>query len=148
MGDNARRSAGLLAIIVSIVAACAGSSSDAGESESKDMFSASVAAIAQAPMTYLGKTVEVTGRLANIGTNYFTDLQVALRDEDGNAVYVIPWLPLAYPPAPPGMARERPPTLSDYLDKTVKLTGVLERADLRGVGEVYALRVGSAEKIP
>jgi hypothetical protein len=99
-------------------------------------------------MTYVGKTVEVTGQLTNIGTDYFTDLQVALRDQHGNAVYVIPWLPLAYPPMPPGAARERPPALSDYLDKHVKLTGMLERTDLKGVGEVYALRVGSAEKIP
>lgn len=99
-------------------------------------------------MTYLGKTIEVTGQLASVGTNYFTDLQIALRDQYGNAVYVIPWLPLAYPPSPPCVPRERPPALSDYLDKRVKLTGVLERTDLKGVGEVYALRVGSAEKLP
>ena len=61
-------------------------------------------------MTYVGKTVEVTGQLANIGTDYFTDLQVALRDQYGNAVYVIPWLPLAYPPLPPGqLAKGRQP---------------------------------------
>jgi hypothetical protein len=148
VSDAARRSAGILPIMVLIVAACAGSPSGASESESADVRSASVASIAEAPMTYVGKTVEVTGQLTNIGTDYFTDLQVALRDQHGNAVYVIPWLPLAYPPMPPGAARERPPALSDYLDKHVKLTGMLERTDLKGVGEVYALRVGSAEKIP
>ena len=100
MSDTTRRFAGLLSTIVWIVAACAGSPSGASESDSADMRSASVASIAEAPMTYLGKTIEVTGQLASVGTNYFTDLQIALRDQYGNAVYVIPWLPLAYPRVP------------------------------------------------
>jgi hypothetical protein len=97
-------------------------------------------------MSFLGRTIELTGRLANIGTDYFTDLQVALLDQHGNFIYVIPWLPLAYPPLPPGTSRATPPALSDYLGKHVTLTGMLERTDLKGVGEVYALRVESAEK--
>jgi hypothetical protein len=148
MNATTGRSAGLLSIVVLIVAACAGSPLGAGESESADVRNASVASIAGAPMSFVGKTVEVTGQLANVGTDYFTDLQVALRDQHGNFVYVIPWLPLAYPSPPPGTARARLPALSDYLDKHVKLTGILERTDLKGVGEVYALRVESADKIP
>ncbi len=111
------------------------------------VLNSSVEALAVNPEKYLGRTVQVSGRLENMGKNYFTDLRVVLRDDGGNSVYVIPWLPVELPPSPPGASKARPPTLSQYLDKTVKLIAVLERATLKGVGGVYSLRVQSAEII-
>jgi hypothetical protein len=101
--------------------------------------------LAANPESYLGRTVQVTGRLENIGKNYFTDLRVGLKGEDGAFVYVTPWLPLELPPSPPGGSRPSPATLSEYLDRTVNLRGVLERVTLKGAGEVYSIRVESAE---
>lgn len=87
----------------------------------------SVAALAGRPATYLDRTVIVTGRLDNAGANYFTDLRIVLSDSSGAALAVQPWLPASVPPPRPGMPAKRPAVLSDYLGKTVKLTGCLRK---------------------
>ena len=45
--------------------------------------------IAQDPAAWLDKDVGLVGTLENRGSNYFTDLRVVLRDEDGHAVAVM-----------------------------------------------------------
>ncbi len=105
----------------------------------------SVKSVAENPEQYLGKTLRVTGRLENKGTNYFTDLRVVLKDDQCNFVYVRPWLPTELPPSPPGYTGERRPVLSQYLGNEVELTTVLERGTLKKVGEVYLLKVKSAK---
>lgn len=99
--------------------------------------------------TLLGKRIRVAGKLENIGKNYFTDLKVVLKDpdhENGDFIYVRPWLPLEFPPGPPGSrAQEKPETLSQYLGQTVELTAVLKNALLKHVGEVRLLEVESAQ---
>jgi len=116
--------------------------------ERNEAAAVSVRALAETPEAYFGRRIEVSGQLENAGTNYFTDLRVVLEDSEGNAIYVTPWLPLEFPPSPPGVSRPRPPTLSDYLGKRVKLVAILEHTTFKGIGEVYSLRVKSAAIIP
>ena len=72
----------------------------------------SLKALAENPGQYLGKTFRVTGKLRNIGENYFTDLRVILEDDKSNSIYVRPWLPLEFPPTPPGPSDRRRSVLS------------------------------------
>jgi hypothetical protein len=101
--------------------------------------------LAENPEQYLGKTFRVTGKLRNIGENYFTDLKVILEDDKSNFLYVRPWLPLEFPPTPPGHAERRKPVLSQYIGQQVELMTTLERGNLKKVGEVYFLSVKSAK---
>ena len=81
---------------------------------------ASVQSLVEHEDEYLGKVIRVTGKLENIGKNYFTDLRVVLRDcrYDNTMVYVRPWLPLELPPAAPGAPQKRPVTLTEFLGKS------------------------------
>jgi len=105
----------------------------------------SVEALATSPDQYLGKTVRVKGILENEGTNYFTDMRLVLKDQEGNFVHVRPWLPLETPPAPPNAPEPKPETLSRFLGETVDLVATLDRDTVRRVGEVYLLVVKSAK---
>jgi hypothetical protein len=107
----------------------------------------SVEALASSPEKYLGKTVRVKGLLENEGTNYFTDLRLVLKDQDGDFVHVRPWLPLETPPGPPNSPTRRPATLSTFVGKTVELVATLDRDTVRRVGEVYLLVVQSAKVV-
>lgn len=99
--------------------------------------------------SFLGKEIRVTGNLENIGKNYFTDLKVVLRnpdEENGDFIYVRPWLPLEFPTLPPGApSSKRPDTLSKYLGQTVELIGLFNKGNLKHVGEVRLLEVESAK---
>ncbi len=117
------------------------------ETKEETPLTLSVASIVESPEKYLKKTVQLVGRLENKGKNYFTDLSIVLRDDQGNHVYVRPWLPIELPPSPPGSTRKRPAVLSQYLGKQVELTAVLDRGTLKKVGEVYLLSVISAKAI-
>ena len=98
----------------------------------------SIEAVAENPEAYLGRTLQLTGRLENRGTSYFTDLDLAIRDERGRFVRVRPWLPLEMAPGSQGAV------LSQFLDRRVALTGVLVREPLRNVGPTYLLEVEEA----
>lgn len=106
-----------------------------------------IKSVASDPTRFIGKTVTLSGTLANQGKNYFTDLVVILNDEKKeNFIYVEPWLPTSVPPALPGIpARE---TLADYLDQKVELSGTLRFGELRRVGEAHFLEVTSARILP
>ena len=114
------------------------------ESNEKPVLRTSVKSIAENPERYLKKAVRLTGRLENQGRNYFTDLNVVLKDAQGNFVHVRPWLPVALPPSPPGPTPKRPEVLSQYLGKQVELTAAVDRGTLGKTGEVYFLDVTSA----
>jgi hypothetical protein len=101
----------------------------------------SVTKLTERPAGYLGRTVTVNGLLRNAGGNYFTDLRLEL--SDGRAAVVVqPWLPLEVPPMRTGAGGNRPPVLSDYLGKKVKITGCLRKD-----GEIFLLEVQQAEII-
>ena len=106
----------------------------------------SIKALAQDPAAFLDKDVELTGTLENQGANYFTDLRVVLRDGEGNAVAVKPWLPVSVPPGPKTGA-PRPKTLSSYLGKKVDLEATVRRGELRGAGTTYYLEVKQARTV-
>jgi hypothetical protein len=98
--------------------------------------------LARDPAAYLDKAIAATGTLANEGKNYFTDLRVVLRDDAGNRIAVKPWLPTALPPAPrPG---PRPPTLAQYLGKTLDLVATVRHGELRDGTKAYYLEVKEA----
>lgn len=138
----------LMTFIVTAWSCCYAVAVTEGSEGAVDVFAAaSVEALARNPESFLGKPVEVSGWLRNIGDNYFTDLRLALTDEQGNFVYVTPWLPIALPTLPRGYSGERPPVLSDYIDHKVELVGTLEQSRFKNVGDVYALRVRSAQKL-
>jgi len=102
--------------------------------------------LAAQPAKYLKQTVLTSGTLENQGKNYFTDLRLILKDDQGRFVHVRPWLPVSLPPTPPGRsgANEKRPVLSDFLGKKVELTAVVQKGDLRRAGDVYYLEVSSA----
>jgi hypothetical protein len=89
---------------------------------------------------YGDKLIRVKGELVNSGTNYFTDLKIALGDGRGGSIQVQPWLPLEVPPARPGGQKKRPALLSDYLGRQVRLTGKWVKQD-----GGFALQVDQAE---
>ena len=107
----------------------------------------SLPSIAGDPAPHMGKTYRIIGKLRNKGRNYFTDLRVVLEDEKCESVYVYvrPWLPLEFPPPPPGHPELKKPGLSQFLDKQVELTATVERGTLKTVGEVYYLSVKAAK---
>ncbi len=107
----------------------------------------SLPSLASDPAAHVEKTYRIIGKLRNRGRNYFTDLQVVLEDEkcDSIYVYVRPWLPLEFPPPPPGRPELKKPGLSQFLDKRVELTATVERGSLKTVGEVYYLSVKAAK---
>jgi hypothetical protein len=104
-----------------------------------------IKAIAQDPAAWLDKEAALTGTLENQGANYFTDLRVVLRDDEGNAVAVKPWLPVSVPPGP--KTGPRPKTLSSYLGKKVDLQCTVRRGELRGAGTTYYLEVKQARTL-
>ena len=104
-----------------------------------------IRAIAQRPAEWVGKEALLTGTLANQGVNYFTDLRVVLKDDEGHALAVKPWLPTALPPAPG--AGPRPKTLTQYLGKRVELQATVRHGALRAVGETYYLEVKEARAV-
>lgn len=103
---------------------------------------ATVAALAGRPADYVDRTVTVTGVLNNAGSNYFTDLRVVLTDSTGAALAVRPWLPASVPPPRPGGPRPQPAVLSNYLGRTVRLTGCLRKD-----GDATAFEVQQADVI-
>jgi len=106
---------------------------------------ASVKAVAQDPAAWLDKEASLSGTLENRGSNYFTDLRVVLRDDEGHVLAVKPWLPVSVPPGPgPG---PRPRTLSQYLGKKVDLLATLRRGELRNAGTSYYLEVKEARTL-
>jgi hypothetical protein len=120
---------------------------DKPEIQEEVAITVTVGALAHNPDRYLKKTVRVVGRLENEGKNYFTDLRIALRDKQGNSVYVRPWLPAELPPSPPGFAGRRPQLLSQLLGKEVELTAVVERGIVKNRGQVHLLNVKSARVV-
>lgn len=126
---------------------CAGCQLKKSAQEEESALKLSVKSVAENPEKYFRKIVRLSGRLENQGKNYFTDLRIALRDDEGNYVYVRPWVPYELPPSPPGHTDRKPPVLSQYLGKTVELTGVLDRGTLKKVGEVYLLVVRTAKVV-
>lgn len=89
---------------------------------------------------YADQLVQVKGELVNSGSNYFTDLKLVLSDGQGNSIRVQPWLPISVPPPRPGGPRNRPALTSDYLGKTLKLSGRWVKQE-----EGFALQVEKAE---
>jgi hypothetical protein len=104
----------------------------------------SLQALEREPERYRDRTVRVSGKLENAGRNYFTDLRLVLKDAEGRAVPVRPWLPLSLPPRPAGASGAPLPVLSDFLGKEVELIAKLRKGALRHFGEVWHLEVASA----
>jgi hypothetical protein len=107
-----------------------------------------VGAIAQSPAAWVDKEATLTGRLANQGANYFTDLRVVLKDDSGHVLAVKPWLPTALPPAPPGAGggATRPRTLAQFLGRKVELEATVRYGSLNE-GDTYYLEVKQARTV-
>src|SRR5262245_34575674 len=135
-------------LLTGSVLACSQDKPPANPSEGPQ--TVSVESLSAHPESYVGKTLRVTGTLENQGSNYFTDLRVALRDALGNAIRVRPWLPTSLPPGPsrPGGGTKAPPTLSQFLGKKVELTSEVNQGQLPPRDEkVYFLQVKSARVV-
>ncbi|MDQ0627135.1 M6 family metalloprotease domain-containing protein [Paraburkholderia graminis] len=78
-----------------------------------------------------GTSVVVTGRLENVGTNYFKPdtRRIILRNEEGEEVNVSTSVPLE---ATPGTGRPPVGILSDFLDRNVEIRGVVEKGATEG----------------
>lgn len=98
----------------------------------------SISELAARPAAFLDRNIKVSGLLNNAGGNYFTDLRLELSDS-GAAIAVRPWLPIEVQMRP-GAGGRRPAVLSDYLGKTVRITGCLRRE-----GDAYSLEVQQVE---
>lgn len=106
-----------------------------------------VQSLAAEPKRHLGQTVRVRGTLQNAGSNYFTDLRVELRDENGHSVAVEPWLPASLPPGPKRPGSTPPRTLSTFLGKRVELVAELQHGERPKAGVGYFLKVKAAELV-
>ena len=102
----------------------------------------SIRELASTPEKYVNQPLQVTGTLVNLGKNYFTDRRIVLRDTEGHTFPVQPWLPLEVP----RKDHSGPPTLANYLDKKIVITGTLERKAANG--EALVLSVTSVEVVP
>ncbi|MFQ5526325.1 MAG: hypothetical protein ACE5GX_08685 [Thermoanaerobaculia bacterium] len=122
-----------------------GEAGTAAEDPAEEPEAQEIAAVAEDPSSYQAGKLRLEGVLDNLGKNFFTDLRVVLKDEDGSFLYVRPWLPTHLPPAPPGAGVERPEILTDYLGKRVALTATVQSGRLRSVGETFLLVVEGAE---
>jgi hypothetical protein len=83
--------------------------------------------LSQTPQAFSNLEVRVSGVLTNHVLNYFRDPpRLFLSDRDGYTIRVAPWVPmeLTRPQRDDG-----PPTLSQYLNQTVELTGALTRVE-------------------
>jgi len=72
--------------------------------------------------SYVDSFITISGKLLNVGKDYFKDLQIVLKDSLGNAIRIRPWLPVEIPP-PQNPSLPRPKVMSDYLNKDVVLKG-------------------------
>lgn len=109
----------------------------------RDFAAPTLKAIARDPAAWVDQDASVTGTLQNEGTNYFTDLRVVLKDAEGHAIAVKPWLPAALPPGPKAGA-PRPPTLAQFLGKTVTLRATVRRGEIKGAAKPFYLEVKEA----
>lgn len=84
----------------------------------------SIKALLTSPAEFVDATVRVEGLLKNETPNYFRGRpKLTIRDLEGNAISVSPWLPREIPPGPQGHG---PPVQSEFLDRIVELTGRLK----------------------
>jgi M6 family metalloprotease-like protein len=104
----------------------------------------SVKELEENPTKYQKRKVRLTGKLVNLGSNFFTDRRIALQDAEGNTIDVQPWLPLERARGD----RSGSQTLAGYLDKQVELIGELERGTGDDNREIVVLEVESAQVIP
>ncbi len=88
-----------------------------------------------------GPVITLDGKLQNAGTNYFTDRRIVLRDLKGE-IHVQAWLPLTA--SEPETGDDKPEVLSDYLGKQVRLTGMVTKQPIKGVGLTEVLVVEHA----
>ncbi len=139
---------GLCALLLTLAAsgpACGAQRQPVAGSDSATAVKVSLQSLASDPQRYVGTTVQVSGTLDNAGSNFFTDLRVRLRDDEGHSIAVRPWLPTAVLPGPKRPGVTPPPTLSKYLGKQVDLTAVVEHGELPRTAEGFYLDVQSAE---
>lgn len=118
--------------------------SSTAEASSSPTLSLSVKELEENPMKYRNRKVRLSGRLVNLGSNFFTDRRIVLQDAEGNTIDVQPWLPLERARGD----RSGSQTLAGYLDKQVELVGELERGTGDGDRESVVLAVESAQVIP
>jgi hypothetical protein len=91
-----------------------------------------LAALARATRDFVDQVVVVTGNVQHVGADYVTDPFFVLIDSDGNWLRVDAWAPLEVPPSPPGMIGRRPLEMRDYLEKWVRLVGMIRQDARRG----------------
>jgi|SRR5262245_32779761 len=96
---------------------------------------------------FMQKRVTVRGMLVNEGTNYFTDRRLVLKDASGavgNGLAVMAWVPAETAPGQNTQSGSAS-VLSDYLDKTVVMEGVIGEITQKGIGKTKGLRVESVK---
>ncbi|MGH9313544.1 MAG: hypothetical protein ACRD1S_10140 [Vicinamibacterales bacterium] len=108
---------------------------------------ATIAELLDNPKTFVDVPVRVRGRLVNAGGNYFSRTRrIVLRDANGRELAVEPWLPLSAPTTQAGGSSR--PTLAEYLDKNVELSGTIQSKTVEGSGVQHFLRVAEASVLP
>jgi len=83
----------------------------------------SLKTLTQSPHSFSNVEIRISGTLMNEARNYFRDpLNLFLSDGEGYKVRVAPWIRMETPPNQKGMG---PPTIPQYLNQPVELTGAL-----------------------
>jgi len=98
-----------------------------------------LAALAANPAGWAGKRVIVVGTLENVGTNFFTDRRIVLKDSSGVFVDAAMPAPISVAPGPIGSPPPSFPALSDFLGERIEFTGEVIEMDIRGVGKVWGV---------
>ncbi len=115
------------------------------QDSTKSVLKVELKALADSTSEYVDKDISVVGTLKNEGKNYFGDLRIYLLDQEDNKVPVLPWLPLSIPPLPDNSKVDPPRVLSAYLNKRVRIEGVIKENTSKRIKEKYVLAVQSAE---
>jgi M6 family metalloprotease-like protein len=106
-----------------------------------------VNAVVNSPEKFLGKPISLSGRIENTGTNFFTDLRLALTDLTGKSISMQLKAPTEVPPTPPGKVPPGPPSgpVSTFLNKQVVVTGSVVRKEIPGQGTAYVFQVTNVQ---
>lgn len=116
-----------LAGVLSILTVLGVSSAPSGGQEPEGtnaVRTVSIKEAAIAPEKLEGNTIQLEGKLENVGKSYFKGMRLVLKDGE-DAVRVLPWLPLETAPARATQESPRHELMSSYLSRKVRLAGAL-----------------------
>lgn len=93
----------------------------------KSLIKVTLSDLANNPSSYINKTIQVEGTLKFIGENYWSGKGDYFLKDDGSQIQVMAWAPISVAQCAPSLKGcNPPPIMLDYVDKKLRLNGVLK----------------------